>query len=302
MNEEEAGLALKAAGFPVHRHAGVWWIQTAPLFCKPLDPLRLIAPGSARPNFRLSPLGYSHAVAESSAANQSWSIVYQHHDSLAEFGMDTLKPKRRTWVRKALRHVEVRPIKEIHAALDAMNEISISSAERTGHGLPPDHYRAQRKQWEEYRLREFSIPGREWWGAYLEGRLIAYLYAYVVGNTLTISAFKSHSEFLRFAPNDALLFTFLEYARDCLDCEHVLYGDWNEEVPTLNEFKQRFGFSKKVVPVYRRETVPFNWLRGFAKVAKYLQERASKNQAPQPADREVPSATKRPVSAEAAGE
>ena len=266
MDEQNIALSLKQVGYCVHRNDGVWWLQVGPFFCKTLDPMLALLPQSSRPKFQYSMLGYSHVVSDPNLATRTWPVMSLSKERISNFEVGQLKPRKRTSVRKALRQVEVRRIEAIEPVLDTLNEICVSAAQRTGNGKPPEYYLQKRQEWECYMVREFSIPNREWWGAYAEGRLVSYYYAYLIRTTMHIDAAKSHSNYLHLLPNDALLFTFLEYCRDLKSCDQVIFGWWSPDAPTLNRFKETYGFERKDVPVYRHERVSFKLLSKAAQI------------------------------------
>lgn len=258
MNEDAAAQALGAAGYPVHSHDGVWWQQVRPGFCKPVNPVRTVPIGSAAPKYSRSFLGFSHPTTRTATANHSWDVMALEEGALRTFGIEGLKPRKRSTIRKALRTLSIDHIANIDDHLDDLNAICVSAAERTGHGLPPEHYLNRRNAWERFMRNEFQIPGREWWGVFHETRLIAYIYAFLIEGTMHISAAKSHSDGLRLKPNDAVVFSFLEYCRDRPDCDEVIFGDASPDTPSLNRFKEHFGFRKCAIPIHRKIRFPAN--------------------------------------------
>ena len=255
MDEAQTAANLKAIGKAAHYHDGVWWQQVAPGFCKPVDVLRTFAPGSARPTFSRRWLGYSHVVPDDAPSNHAWNVMYLEGEGLQSFDLTRVSPKRKQQkIKQAIKTLDIRLIEEIEPLLPAMNEINAVMARRTGHGHSPEYYSRQRAEWERFMIREFSLPGREWWGAFHEARLVAYYYAYVVARTLHISAAKSHTDFLRLGPNDGLVFTLLHHHAQAGDCDRVIYGDWSPEVPTLNEFNECYGFRQRSLPIFRAMT------------------------------------------------
>lgn len=237
------------AGYKVHHHDNVWWQRYAPWFYRPVVPLQKLIPGSARPNRLLSFLGYSHVVETGEDTNKSWPVMMLEDELLESFSMTVLSSSKRARVRKGMRLNEVRKIDSVDSVITDMQTICISAAHRTEHGKPPEYYTKHYRKWRDFMVGEFSIPGREWWGAFSQGSLVAFYYAYNVEETMFISAAKSHSDFLANCPNDALLYSFLQYCRDLDDCRRVIFGDWSE-VPSLNKFKERYGFRKTDLPVY----------------------------------------------------
>jgi hypothetical protein len=99
-------------------------------------------------------------------------------------------------------------------------------------------------------LKLFEMKDRFWWGAFLDGRLIAYYYTILLEDTLTIGAAKSHSDFLSHCPNDVLLFTVVSDAFNNRGCRSVEYGDWSPEDERLLYFKQSYGFTRRDFPEY----------------------------------------------------
>jgi hypothetical protein len=271
MEEQEVAIALRKAGYKTHRRKGVWWLQAFPFFCKPVDPLRTIQPLESAPNLHNSLLGYNHAVPDSALSNKAWAVMYMGPDRLSTFEIGQLKHQKRSCVRKGMRQLEIERIEDIGPLLDRMNGICISTAKRTKHGKPPGFYIKRRREWERFMVNEFKIPGREWWGAFAQGKLIAYFYAYLLNSTMFMLAFKSHSDFLSLCPNDALIFRFLEYCRDLEGCEQVVYGDWAPDAPTLNQFKARYGFARKDIRQYHHERISFSLVR---RAASFIQRSA----------------------------
>lgn len=249
MNEEQVARALERVGVGrVHECEGVWWQQVGRGYCKPVDPLRVIVPGQARPSPLHGCIAYAHAAPSSYPLTHPWHIMCLAETELTTFSIERLKPRRRTMVRKALRTVEVRRIDDIAPVMDTMREICASQAERTGHGKPPEYYRLEARQWRAFMKREFTIPGRDWWGAFLNGELIAYYYTYLIAGTIYVAAAKSRTEALKSLPNDALLYTVLEDSRERTDCRQVVFGDWSPNAPRLNQFKEQYGFRKVSIP------------------------------------------------------
>jgi hypothetical protein len=248
------------AGYKIHLHDGVWWQQYAPWFYRPVVPLQKLTPGSVRPSRLLSVLGYSHLVDDPEIANKYWPVMMLKEESLELFSISALSSSKRARVRKGLKLNEVRKIANIDPVITEMQQICISAAKRTGHGRPPEYYVKNAGEWEAFMRKEFAIPGREWWGAFQGDVLVAYYYAYLVDETMFISAAKSHSDYLQNCPNDALLFSFLEFCRGLEDCRRVIFGDWSD-APSLNEFKERYGFQKVDLLMYTTLNKIVKWAR-----------------------------------------
>ena len=262
---KEAILArhMREAGYDIHFNAGIWWRRVLPCFYKPVFPLRAFAPSASRPLWRKALAGFSHATPEREGAKASWPIMILEKDRLRIFGMKSLNSSKRAQVRKGLRLSTIKKIDDIRDVVEEMKEISISQARRTGHGKPPDYYEERDKEWRAEIFRQFDVPGSEVWGAFGDGRMIAYYYSSLIENTMFIRAAKSLTEYLHLCPNDALAFSFIERCQRSPDCEQVVYGDWSPGVPSLNKFKESYGYRKKEIPIY-------TWWNPFLRLPLFL--------------------------------
>lgn len=113
---------------------------------------------------------------------------------------------------------------------------------------------------------EFSYPGREWWGGFRESQLICYMTVNYIEQVAIIRNVKSRTDALSFCPNDAMYFTVLGTIRDRPDCEMLVNG--SSFTPSLDAFKERFGFQKTPLFIYTQH------YRVYAR-ARRLFERAS---------------------------
>ncbi|MEW6602337.1 MAG: hypothetical protein AB1499_15300 [Nitrospirota bacterium] len=240
------------AGYKVHYNKGVWWQEYAPFFYKPVLHLQKLSPTETNPKFFRSFLGFKHLVVDDRTANGTWPMMVLPEAKLKDYSISTIDPSKRGRVRKGLKLTEVTRIEDIEAVIGDIKEICISTAIRTGHGLPPTYYSEKFEEWRAWITKELSQPKREWWGAFNEGRVIAYIYSVQIDDTMFMYTAKSHTEHLEKCPNDALIFTFLNYCRELPDCRQVIFGDGGPTAPTVNTFKIRLGFEEILMPVYAR--------------------------------------------------
>ncbi len=241
-----------AAGYKIHFNEGVYWQRVAPFFYKPVLHLEEIVPGKSHPKLVKSFFGYSHLVSNKQSANKNWFVMLLSHEKLKEFNIKSLSSSKRARVRKGLKLTEVKKIENIEYEIEDLKNICISTAIRTKAGKPPEYYTKSYNKWREWITKEFALPKREWWGSYCKGMLIAYFYSVQINDTIFIFAAKSHTDFLNKCPNDALFYTFLDYCKNLETCRQVIFGDWGKNTPTLNEFKQKYGFEKVCLPMYAK--------------------------------------------------
>ncbi len=260
MRELEYVEQERSLGASVHLSDGVWWRWLSPSFCKPAFPFKQLTPGEAGPSWHLSLLGYSHQVRSAAEANTYSRRMVLDGEALREFGMQSLKSSKRARIRKGIRLLSIKPIDDLERNLPDLQQINISQAVRTQHGLPPEYYSDQYDVWRRKQIVLSKLPGRLWMGAFSEDNLIAYIYGYQVEHVFVIDTAKSHTDHLAKCPNDGLLFKVLELARDLPGCRAVHHGGGGER-PTLQKFKELYGFKDTLQPVYSNR----KWLYETAK-------------------------------------
>jgi hypothetical protein len=250
MTSEEYIKQQISAGYKVHFNEGIWWQRVRPLCYKPAAIFDKIEPGESGPHFKQLCLKYSHMVSNKSLANAFWSVMFLKQEKLKNFSMKSLSSSHRARVRKGLNQLEIKKINQIEPVIDDIKNICISTAIRTNHGKPPEYYVNNYQNWKSWIIKEFNIPKREWWGAYNQKSLVAYMYSVHINDIMYNFTAKSHTDFLDKCPNDALIFTFLEYCSTLDGCKHIIFGDWGNNLPTLNRFKEKYGFEKVDLPMY----------------------------------------------------
>ncbi|HTW93013.1 MAG TPA: hypothetical protein VMH22_15085 [bacterium] len=252
ITEEEFALQQRELGRSVHQHDGVWWDMVKPFYCKPVFDFRQIEPGRARPAVIRSWISYSHAVPEPEMASRSIDMMVLSGERLRNFGIKSLKDAKRARVRKGLSLVEIRRLNDLESLMDQVRDVNISQADRQwpsgGTGLPSSYYSRHYDVWRRQQLVEFSSPGREWWGGFREGQLICYMTLVHIEQVAIIRNVKSRTDALSLCPNDAMYFTVLGTIRDRQDCEMLVNG--SSFTPSLDAFKERFGFQKTPLHIY----------------------------------------------------
>jgi len=253
MNAEQFIQQQIRAGFTIHQNQGVWWQRTSPCYCKPVLPFQELVPGEASPKTYKALFAYTHIVPRDDLANRRLGLMLLSEERLRGYCLEALPYEKRKAIRKAQRGgLLARRIDDVKAVMDDLREICISTAKRTGYGRPPDYYVKHQDEWRTFMRRTFSLEGREWWGVFTGGRLVAYLYGYLVEDTMILDSTKFHTDFLSDRPSDLLHFTVLEHCRELRECRRVSAGNWVPDVTSINRFKETHGFEKINLPVYSR--------------------------------------------------
>jgi len=242
----EADLAeeRRKIGRSVHEHDGVWWETVSPFYTKPVFEFRSFLPKQATPYWPKSFLGYSHQVPDRRYANRVLQFMVLEGADLHQFSMARLRSEKRNQVRKGLKLCEVRRILDLESCLEEVRQINIAQARRLMEdgtfGFPHDYYVKHEQQWRADICKQAALRGHEWWGAFHQGRLVAYMVTYHVEHTQFMQIMKTHTECLKLCATDAVYFTVLEQASRAGDCERIVNGGPARE--SLNRFKEQFLF------------------------------------------------------------
>ena len=242
--------ARRAAGFSLHFHDGLWWETSRWGYYKPAIPYEWATPGQQRPARLRCALGYVHRVHDGEPCTGEWHTVIMRKPKISQVSLEAVDSKRRNCIRKGLRGCQVELIRDLRPFRSDMTDIAISTAIRNERGFPAAYYRQENDRWWNAILS--MAPYTEFWGAMYQGRMIAYLAVHVAGHRAIIDGAKSVTEQLKQCPNDALVYTFLESCRERGTVAEIIYGGWSADKPTLNRFKESFGFSGERLPFLRR--------------------------------------------------
>jgi hypothetical protein len=252
LREAEFVAQQRTLGCRIHEHDGVFWEEIQPFYCKPAFIHKPFDPEEAKPPWRHSLFGYDHQVRHFEKANRTRFAMVLSRAVLDGYGLNRLPSKKRNQVRRGLEHCAIRPLVDVEANLERMREINVSQAIRqekgSGSETPVHRYLAAADEWRRQMRCEFALNGREWWGAYVDGTLAAYLRTYQVDGIRLIKQTKADTAFLKFYPMDALYFSVLSAAAADPACLRVINS--HPMHPSLNHFKEAFLFAPEAIPCY----------------------------------------------------
>lgn len=252
LTEAEFVKQQQSLGKKIHEHDGVFWEEVYPFYCKPAFIYKAFDPKAARPAPWRSLMGYSHQVLTKEKGNRTVPFMVLERDRLDDFSLMKLPPKKRNQVRRAVEQCNIRPIPDLEQELERMREINLSQALRqeggAGSDVPPSRYKDEANDWRRQIRQEFSLTGREWCGAFVNGILAAYLRTYQINGIRIIQQVKSDTIFFKFHPVDALYFDLLSRAATDTSCTKIINGDPRHD--SLNHFKEQFLFRPLCFPYY----------------------------------------------------
>lgn len=265
---------LQSLGERLHEHDGVWWRERRPFFWRPAMELEAVERGRARPNRFRALVGFGHRVRDWRDANQRRTFLLYERSDAAPFTMESLSSNRRNQVRRGFRRCDVRRIEALGPVLEDLREINISARERTGVGRPTDYYRGAAVEWRRKIEKIFALPERDWWGAFVDGRLVAYYHSYVVEDSLIVDTAKAHTQYLDHYPVAGLLFTVMDDALNRKGVRWINYGGLTLGDEKLTVFKESYGFRKVEIPMWIELTPVFRLAARIAGQASLLEQPA----------------------------
>lgn len=266
LSEEELAHDLAATGDKVHFHQGVWWMQVRRFFCLPCFGYSQVDHRESWPHPGRALLGFMHLSAPNSPSNGIYRAIVR--DRLDLYSIQRLSTNRRHWVRRALTHLTVRPVERLDDLLTDGYEVYLSCHERVRWGKS----RCDRQVFSAWITAAFRRRKRLVLGAYSANRLVAFMLPHAVGNIVSPAYIASHTDSLKYGPNDALCHTFLCIARQTPGREMAVFGPVSTN-SLLDQFKMKYGsltqfasytwINPLVRPMFNRWVRPrYPWLGG----------------------------------------
>lgn len=232
---------LERIGHTVKEYQGLYWydVFSRAYTATPYD--QLIEPGEFDPR---QVLGATGVMARYSCAVESGVPSFQHVVTDKNYGMQTLISRARNKTRQGLRFCEAgemdaRDLGEAGLRLHAETLI------RQGRRLPHDF----ESYWKNYFEAVAASPCATTWAAWHEGQLGAFLISFRVAATEYVCIVRSSAEKLKFKPNNAMLYTFLEQTMAREDIKEVSIGLQSLQPggESLDLFKRGMGFVERPI-------------------------------------------------------
>lgn len=234
LSEEELAQGQFVAGDKVHFHRGVWWLQVRSLFCAPCFPYSQVDHRKSWPYLLRGLAGFTHLSLPYAPSNGMYAAIV--HENVPNYSIRDLSTDRRTKLRKALTHLNVRIVEQARELVTGGFEVYSSCHQRIGWG----RNKTDRATFEAWIRRAFQRQGRTILGAYHGNKLVAFMLPYAVGNIAVQSYLASHTEYLKYRPNEAIIHAFLSIARQTAGVEMADFGPVSSKA-SLDSFKQHFG-------------------------------------------------------------
>ena len=238
-------------GDSVHFKDGVWWKRIKPFFFQPAFFFQPIHPYRSSPRYSRALIGYHHRVLDSKLGNAHFGILV--NESVKTYSVDSLPAEERRIIRKYSKELTVRKIEDSNDLLTSGYDAYLSFQRRTNWGRAKSDYHV----YSEWIRKSFGLSKRFFLGVYLNGRLIAYSNPHAVEGIAGLQIVISHSDYLKYYPNDLLFHALLTMSRNSPEVR-MAYGGPASLKPSLDKFKMKYGFRIVHYPTYV-------WLNPFAK-------------------------------------
>lgn len=224
-------------GHRVIRTKSSYWYDVHRGFYLSFPHHRLVDPSTNElyPFFLRLNRGVRYFGPPDSPGRQSYALICRDR----RYDLDLLSPNIRSKVRRGLKHCTIERLepsyvmthgKSIHD--DTLRRIRIL-----------DPY-----PWETYWRAVKESNCVEVWGAMIGNVLVAYVVAVWAEGCAEILVARSLSEFLRFYPNNALLFTVLHQVLSRPQVEQVFFGvESIEGLSSIDQFKLSMGFVRSPI-------------------------------------------------------
>lgn len=259
---------LTQIGKKTHFYKGVWWQEVKPFYYWPADLFQTFPSKQSRPSMLKALIGFEHIVYNKSEANSILSIL--SIENLQNYALEKLPKKKRNQIRRGLEKAKVERIMDKNIIIKQGHLINQSALSRQGRFPNIAKCYTSYTEWEKEINKNFSLIDREIWGAFIKDKLIAYIRTINIEKNIFITNAMSHSDYLSFYPNDALIYTYLTNKKETApDIKRVLFGLYCSK-KSINKFKMQLGFQKVDFPLYRWVNPMIKPLLYFTKYKHYF--------------------------------
>ena len=198
MNIDEFAMYQKDEGTKVLKIDGIWWRKVRPFFYRPINPFVEIRPFSRNFPFNCFRRGFQHVVPSDCESNSSFNFFI--YDNLQNYSFDILSTKRRNTIRKGIKHLTAKPLKDISEFTKEAYKIYYSFFQRTNYKYFKKYLHP--KNFESWAKTLFSYPKITIIGIYHQKYLSAISISCLVDDIIFYDYFFSYKEIQKFQVTD----------------------------------------------------------------------------------------------------
>ena len=160
------------------------------------------------------------------------------------YGLASLDPKARNKTRQGLQNCTCGPEDARKMATEGI-ELHAQTLRRQGRKVTPEY----ESHWRKYFAALADCPAATVWAARYQGALASFLISFRIGSVENIHIVRSSEELLKYRPNNAMLFTFLQQAFSHPETTEVCIGIQSLQagMDSLDLFKRGMGFEEREI-------------------------------------------------------
>lgn len=200
MSIDEYAEYEKQNGTHLIKAGNIWWRKVRPLFYRPLFPFQKLNREEA---YQLNALrlGFQYAVADTAQANSY--LKFMVYPNVQNYGLDTLSRKRRYYIKKAIKVLEVRTIDDCRIFIERGYQIYKEFYNRTRYNFRKD--RLKQNKFEEWSNNVLSNKKIKVHGIYNKNNIMVAIHiSFLVNNILFNSTFFACEEGLNKGATDII--------------------------------------------------------------------------------------------------
>ncbi len=232
---------LQQIGHQIKEHQGVLWFD---IFSRAYTTIPYDAAVDADSFVPSDVLGNDGIMARYSCPVDNGVDSFQHVVTDKNYGMQTLFNKARNKTRQGLRNCDAGEVDPIELGDEGIR-LHAETLIRQGRKLPHDF----ESYWKKYFAAASASPSATTWAAWHNGELASYLISFRAGSKEYVSIVRSSQKHLKYRPNNAMLFTFLETAMAREEISEVSIGLQSLQPggESLDLFKRGMGFIERPI-------------------------------------------------------
>lgn len=231
---------LERIGHTVRESSGVYWynVFSYAWTCFPFE--TQLAPADV--NFSQIHGGQRGGIVRYCCRPEDGAAAFRHVIADPQYNLPSLEAKARNQTRQGLEKCVCGPVdgKEIaREGIELHAETIMRQGRRLSHGY--------QEYWVRYFEAVSACPAATIWGCRYAGQLAAFLISFRIGSVENICIVRSRAELLKHRPNNAMLFTFLQWALQQDQTREVCIGlqSLQREMSSLDTFKKCMGFEER---------------------------------------------------------
>ena len=241
--EEELAASKRKQGIATLRLRGRYWQRRLMTFYQPVHLAARLTPAQAS-LARFSCLGFRAGLQGQNGKSNGTIPLYVIND-IQDYGWHRIQSRRRTQVRKCLETLEYVRVTDPERRVEQGYPVMLSGLERTRYKAP-----MKRERFRKYMTAFISNDKNLVIGAFKEGKLVAFLTGYAVGDIAYHESTYVAEEGLPDSAGSGLMYLFLEVCSRSPGIRQVVSGTVSLDNEGLHRFKKHMGFELESLPTY----------------------------------------------------